>query len=108
MELTERSIELLSDVGKQYSIQVTAWDETGNETQVTTENMSYFSRSYRAREFERQALAELHQRGATEAKTVVAVNIAARHRRISINVLGVGTGMELSAFFVPNERKNTG
>lgn len=50
------------------------WDETGNETQVTTENMSYFSRSYRAREFERQALAELHQRGATEAKTVVAVN----------------------------------
>lgn len=50
------------------------WDETSNERQVTTENMSYFSRSYRVREFERQALAELHQRGVTEAKTVVAVN----------------------------------
>jgi hypothetical protein len=50
------------------------WDEASNETQVNTENMSYFSRSYRVREFERQALAELHQRGVTEAKTVVAVN----------------------------------
>jgi hypothetical protein len=50
------------------------WDEASNERQVTTEKLSYFSRSYRVREFERQALAELHGRGVTEAKTVVAVN----------------------------------
>lgn len=50
------------------------WDEASHERQVTTENISYFSRSYRVREFERQALAELHGRGVTEAKTVVAVN----------------------------------
>lgn len=50
------------------------WDEASHETQVKTEHISYFSRSYRVREFERQALAELHRRGATEAKQVVAVN----------------------------------
>jgi hypothetical protein len=50
------------------------WDALQNDYQVTTDKLSYFSRSYRAREFERQALAELHQRGATEAKMVVAVN----------------------------------
>lgn len=50
------------------------WDETSWEAQVKTGNLSYFSRSYRAREFEYYALGELHQRGVFNAQTVVSVN----------------------------------
>ena len=41
---------------------------------VTSENLSYFGRSYRVREFEEGALAELHRRGVENASLVVTVN----------------------------------
>jgi hypothetical protein len=44
------------------------------EQEVCTEEISYFSRSYRAREFERSALIETHRRGVENAEKVVAVN----------------------------------
>ena len=44
------------------------------EQEVRTEEISYFSRSYRAREFERYALVETHRRGVENAENVVAVN----------------------------------
>ena len=52
--------------------------ETTRSTQglaeaVKTEKLSYFTRSYRAREFEYFALAELMRRGVDKAETVVAV-----------------------------------
>ena len=50
------------------------WDEVSWEAQVKTANISYFSRSCRAREFEYYALSELHQRGMFNAETVVSVN----------------------------------
>jgi hypothetical protein len=49
-------------------------EKTSWEWQVKTNNISYFSRSYRAREFEYYALGELHQRGVFNAETVVSVN----------------------------------
>ena len=45
----------------------------GKEEGVRTRNLSYFTRSYRAREFEYFALAELARRGLDKAETVVAV-----------------------------------
>lgn len=48
-------------------------DAKGRE-EVQTEKISYFSRSYRAREFERCALIETHRRGVENAEKVVAVN----------------------------------
>ena len=42
--------------------------------EVKTENITYFSRSYRARQFERFALSELQHRGLDQAEQVVAVN----------------------------------
>lgn len=45
----------------------------GKEEAVRTRNLSYFTRSYRAREFEYFALAELARRGLDKAETVVAV-----------------------------------
>ena len=50
------------------------WNKTSWESQVKTTNISYFSRSYRAREFEYYALGELHQRGVFNAETIVSVN----------------------------------
>lgn len=44
------------------------------EQGVKTTAISYFTRSYKAREFERYALGELHRRGLENAATVVAVN----------------------------------
>ena len=44
------------------------------EQGVKTTDISYFTRSYKAREFERYALGELHHRGLEKAATVVAVN----------------------------------
>lgn len=44
------------------------------EQGVKATDVSYFTRSYKAREFERYALGELHHRGLERAKTVVAVN----------------------------------
>jgi len=41
---------------------------------VKTRELSYFTRSYRARDFETYALAELARRGLGQAETVVAVN----------------------------------
>ena len=52
----------------------TEWQPGTWESQVKTRQISYFTRSYRAREFERYALAELHRRGVDNAPVVVAVN----------------------------------
>ena len=48
------------------------------EQSVKTTAISYFTRSYEIRDFERYALGELHQRGLEKAHTVVAVNDGAR------------------------------
>lgn len=50
------------------------WEDEAKVYVTHTHNLSYFSRSYRAREFEQAALAELQQRGLDKAQTVVAVN----------------------------------
>jgi hypothetical protein len=50
------------------------WDAKKSALEVSSTNLSYFSRSYPAREFERYALGELHRRGVEKAKKVVAVN----------------------------------
>lgn len=50
------------------------WDQKSWETQVRTKNLTYFSRSYRARDFERYALGELHRRGLENAEKIVAIN----------------------------------
>lgn len=50
------------------------WDTTSWESRVKTDSISYFSRSYRARDFEYYAQGELHQRGVFNAETVVSVN----------------------------------
>jgi len=50
------------------------WNEQKGEVQVKTRDISYFSRSYRIREFERYALAELHRRGVDNAERIVTVN----------------------------------
>lgn len=52
----------------------TEWQPGTWESQVKTRQISYFTRSYRAREFESYALAELHRRGIDKAIVVVAVN----------------------------------
>ena len=52
----------------------TEWNPSTWEGQVKAKDISYFSRSYRARDFERYALSELHRRGVENAQTVVAVN----------------------------------
>ena len=46
----------------------------GASEEVKASNLSYFTRSYRARDFETFALAELARRGLDKARTVVAVN----------------------------------
>jgi hypothetical protein len=46
--------------------------------EVRAQNLSYFTRSYRARDFETYALAELARRGLDKAKTIVAVNDGAK------------------------------
>ena len=52
---------------------VVGQDRAGKQV-VKTRDISYFTRSYGVRDFERYALAELHRRGLEKAKTVVAVN----------------------------------
>lgn len=52
----------------------TQWNPRTWERQVKTQAISYFSRSYRARDFERYAWSELHRRGLEKAGQVVAVN----------------------------------
>jgi hypothetical protein len=52
----------------------TEWQPGTWEQQVKTTEISYFTRSYRVREFEEYALAELHRRGIDNANTIVAVN----------------------------------
>jgi hypothetical protein len=49
-------------------------EQRAGEQAVKTTAISYFTRSYKAREFERYALGELHRRGLENAATVVAVN----------------------------------
>lgn len=44
------------------------------EAEVRTSNISYFTRTYTARKFERFSLVETHRRGIENAKLVVAVN----------------------------------
>ncbi len=51
---------------------------TGAEQLVKTTAISYFTRSYEIRDFERHALGELHRRGLENAPTVVAVNDGAQ------------------------------
>jgi hypothetical protein len=50
------------------------WIAKKGELVVKTKDLSYFSRSYRVREFERYALTELYQRGLDNAETIIAVN----------------------------------
>lgn len=50
------------------------WDKSSWESRVKTHDLSYFSRSYRARDFEYYALGELHRRGLANAETLVSVN----------------------------------
>lgn len=50
------------------------WNEGKGEIEVKTGDISYFSRSYRIREFERYALAELHRRGMDNARLIATVN----------------------------------
>lgn len=50
------------------------WSAKEQEMGAKTTELSYFSRSYRVREFERAALAELYHRGLTQAQTVIAIN----------------------------------
>ena len=50
----------------------------GAAEEVKASNLSYFTRSYRVRDFETFALAELARRGLDKAKTVVAVNDGAK------------------------------
>jgi hypothetical protein len=50
------------------------WNVKKGRIQVKGKEISYFSRSYRAREFERYALAELQQRGIDNARRVVTIN----------------------------------
>jgi hypothetical protein len=50
------------------------WVAKKGQSIVKTEKITYFSRSYRAREFERYTLAELHTRGIDDAERVIAVN----------------------------------
>ncbi len=50
------------------------WNEKAGEIEVKTKDISYFSRSYRIREFEQYALPELHRRGVFNAEKVVTVN----------------------------------
>jgi hypothetical protein len=52
----------------------TEWQPSTWEPRVKTKEVSYFSRCYPVRDFERYALAELHRRGLENAQTVVAVN----------------------------------
>lgn len=52
----------------------TVWDRQTWQRWVQTDNISYFSRTYSVRDFERYAPAELHRRGLGNAQTVVAVN----------------------------------
>lgn len=52
----------------------TEWDPDSWEAQVKTKDITYFSRSYPASEFEQGALAELHRQGLEHAQRVVAVN----------------------------------
>jgi hypothetical protein len=52
----------------------TIWNAKAGKTEVKTKNLSYFSRSYPIREFERGALAELHRRGLENADLAVTVN----------------------------------
>jgi len=50
------------------------WDAKKGALEVTSSDLSYYSRCYPAREFECYALGELHRRGVEKAKEVVAVN----------------------------------
>ena len=50
------------------------WNARKSEIEVKSSDLSYFSRSYPARDFERYALAELHRRGMEKAKEIVTVN----------------------------------
>ncbi len=50
------------------------WNQKKGLLEVKTRELSYFSRSYRIREFERYALAELTRRGIDDAGRLVTVN----------------------------------
>ncbi len=50
------------------------WNAKAGEVDVKTRDITYFSRSYRIREFERYAYAELHRRGLDNAQQVATVN----------------------------------
>ena len=50
------------------------WHAKKSKIEVKTSDLSYFSRSYRVREFERYALAELERRGVEQAQKVITVN----------------------------------
>ena len=56
----------------------TIHEGSGAVGQVKTKKLSYFTRSYRVRDFETYALAELARRGFDQAATIVAVNDGAQ------------------------------
>lgn len=75
------------------------------EEEVQTRDISYFSRSYRAREFERYALVETQRRGVENADVVVAPNDGAEwlqnlvsyHAPDAVRVLDFAHGQEYLA-----------
>lgn len=52
----------------------TEWTPGTWQSRIKTRDLSYFTRSYSAREFEQVAWSELYRRGVENAQTVVAVN----------------------------------
>jgi DNA repair exonuclease SbcCD nuclease subunit len=50
------------------------WNERKSTMEIKSDKLSYFSRTYPAREFERYALSELHRRGIERAGAKVTVN----------------------------------
>lgn len=63
----------------------TVYAASDGSEEVRTQNLSYFTRSYRIRDFETFALAELVRRGLGGAETVVAVNDGAEWLQSFIN-----------------------
>jgi hypothetical protein len=78
------------------------WNKKAGEVEVKTRDITYFSRSYRIREFERYALAELQRRGLDNARLIVSVNdgsewiqsFANYHFPQAIHVLDFGHALE--------------
>ena len=77
-------------------------EEEEGERVVHTSELSYFSRMSEAKEFEQQALVEIHERGVEQAETVCAVTDGAEwiqkfidlHRHDAVRILDFAHAME--------------